>query len=238
MLTHPATVLYDARHVNDFDARLLGVQRELVETWLASEAAIRTAERYLRWRGVDADPTDVCNEAWVRMQESLDRRDVPLPSVTSADAAAAYCARVIDNLVRDRRRSLTRQQVDPIDEFRELASHTGVSSEDRVLDRMMVEQLLHVVARLGAQHRSCDGCPQAVVVATALEVIHMVLGGDDGGTRGRDWMDQIIHAALARVDQTERTDRAWDKRKSRCGRCVVELLAEAMNELTGGGDER
>jgi DNA-directed RNA polymerase specialized sigma24 family protein len=230
---------YHLCRVKASDAHLLGLQRDLIEAWLASDAAVRTAERYLRWRSVDADPAEICNEAWVRLNGSMKHRDSPLPAVTTTDDAAAYCARVIDNLVRDRRRAAHRRRIDPLDDFQDLATGTGVStSEERVLDRMLIEQLLHVVADMGTRTAPCEGCPRAVVVATALEVVHMVLAGDEGGPRGREWMDQHIHTALARVDSAERTERAWDKRKSRCGRCVVELLGAAMAEVTGDVDER
>ena len=219
--------------MTETEQRLLAAQRALIESWITSPDARITASRYLRWRNLDVDPTEVCNEAWVRLTASLDRRAEPLPAVTTSADAAAYCARVIDNLVRDRRRSALRTEADPLEGIPELAL-PSTTHTDGVLDRIMVEQLLHLVAHRGTAGITCEGCPATVVVATALEVLHMVLAGDDGGDRGRDWFDRIVHTALARVDEVERNERAQDQRKSRCGRCVIDVLANAMRDIAGG----
>lgn len=231
-------VPYARRLVTDAERQLLGLQRNLVIEWITSGDAVDAARRYLRFHGVDDDPRDVCNEAWVRLTASLDRRTEPLPSVTSESDAAAYCSRVLDNLVRDRRRAASRRSSTSLDELGEIAlpMTTGDASAP-VLDRVMVEQLLLAVAARGPQMVRCAGCPAEVVVATALECLHMVLAGDEGGDRGRDWFDRVLHTALVRVDSSERSDRAQDQRKSRCGRCVTELLGTVMHEIIGGPDE-
>jgi hypothetical protein len=229
-------VAYHLTLVTDSERQLLATQQSLIEEWIASDEARAAAERYLRWRGLGGDPAEICNEAWMRLTGSLQRRDEPLPAVTSINDAAAYCTRVIDNIVRDRRRAALRAASSPLDGLAELTAATGGSThESQVLDRVMVEQLLHLVASRGVGDVRCDGCPPAVVVATALEVLHMVLAGDEGGERGRDWFDRIVHTALGRVDGGDRTERAQDQRKSRCGRCVVDLLGSAMREITGEG---
>jgi len=108
--------------------------------------------------------------------------------------------------------------------------HSGVSLR-------LVEQLLLAVAARGTHMVRCQGCPPELVVTTAMECLHMVLAGDDGGDRGRDWFDRVLHTALSRVDTSDRSDRAQDQRKSRCGRCVTDLLGATMNEILGGNDE-
>lgn len=236
MATLPAghgRVAYHLALVTETEQRLLAAQRALIESWITSSDPRTTASRYLRWRNLNVDPNEVCNEAWMRLTASLDRRTEPLPAVTSSADAGAYCARVIDNLVRDRRRIALRTEADPLEGIPELALPSAANT-DRVLDRVMVEQLLHLVAHRGTSGITCDGCPATVVVATALEVLHMVLAGDDGGDRGRDWFDRIVHTALSRVDEAERNERAQDQRKSRCGRCVIDVLAAAMCDITGG----
>lgn len=214
---------------------LLQRQRMLIAEWLASEAAVTTAKRYLRWRSLDDDPTEVCNEAWVRTTTALDRRSAPLPDVTTLDDAAAYAARTIDNIVRDRLRRLTRRGDAHVEDLPELLLATGDDGhEARIVDRVLIEQLLVIVASKAATPDRCPGCPGAVVVATALEVLHMVLAGDEGGDRGRAWIDRLIHTALERTDaHTPASDRAGDQRKSRCGRCVIDLLSAALRDLLG-----
>lgn len=221
--------------MSDLARDLLQRQRSLLADWLASEAAVSTAKRYLRWRALDDDPTEVCNEAWVKVTAALDRRTVPLPDVATVDDAAAYAARTIDNLVRDRRRRLTRRGDARVEDLPELVLTTGDDGhETRVVDRVLLEQLIEVIGRRAVTPPTCAGCPGTVVVATALEVVHMVLAGDEGGDRGRAWIDRLIHTALERTDgHSAASDRAQSQRKSRCGRCVIEVLSDALSELLG-----
>jgi DNA-directed RNA polymerase specialized sigma24 family protein len=223
--------------LSDLAHDLLQRQRALIAEWLASESAASTAKRYLRWRGLDDDPNEVCNEAWVRITAALDRRGAPLPDVATVDDAAAYAARTIDNLIRDRRRRLARRGDARVDDIPELVLTTGDDGpETRVVDRVLLEQLIEVLGRRAAAPPSCAGCPGAVVIATALEVVHMVLAGDEGGDRGRAWIDRLIHTALERTDaHVPASDRAQSQRKSRCGRCVVDVLSDALREVLGDG---
>jgi DNA-directed RNA polymerase specialized sigma24 family protein len=221
--------------LSDLAHDLLQRQRALIAEWLASETATSTAKRYLRWRGLDDDPTEVCNEAWVRITAALDRRGHPLPDIATIDDAAAYAARTIDNLIRDRRRRLTRRGDTRVEDIPELVLTTGDDGhETRVVDRVLLEQLIEVIGRRAATPPGCVGCPGTVVVATALEVVHMVLAGDEGGDRGRAWIDRLIHTALERTDgHAAASERAQSQRKSRCGRCVIEVLSDAMRDLLG-----
>ena len=220
------------------ERQLLDLQRQLVLEWIASGDAVDAANRYLRFHGLNDDPNEVCNEAWIRLTSSLDRRVEPLPNVTSSSDAAAYSSRVLDNLVRDRRRAASRRASVSLEGLNELAlpAMTGDATSP-IVDRVMVEQLLLAVAARGTHMVRCQGCPPELVVTTAMECLHMVLAGDDGGDRGRDWFDRVLHTALSRVDTSDRSDRAQDQRKSRCGRCVTDLLGATMNEILGGNDE-
>ena len=221
--------------LSDLVHDLLQRQRTLIAEWLASEPAVITAKRYLRWRTLDDDPAEVCNEAWVRITTALDRRAAPLPDVATLDDAAAYAARTIDNIVRDRRRRLTRRGDAHVEDLPELLLTAGDDGhEAHVVDRVLIEQLLVIVASKAGAPDRCPGCPGEVVIATALEVLHMVLAGDEGGDRGRAWIDRLIHTPLERTDaHTPASDRALDQRKSRCGRCVIDLLSAALRELLG-----
>lgn len=210
----------------------LAQQRALLDAWLQSDDAMATARRLLARRGVDASPADLVNDAWVRITESIARRTEPYPDLTEPRHAARFGARVLDNLSRDRLRSgVRRREVELLDTFADERSDQAASDT-----RMMLQHLLAAVAARAEQLEPCPGCPDEVVAAAALELIHLVLTGHDGGDRGRTWIDQMLYLALDRVDGgVSRTDAAASQRKARCGRCIDGLLRAGAADLVGAG---
>lgn len=210
--------------------------RDLLTTWLESDDALATATRLVRRRGLSASPQELVNEAYLRMRRSFDERERDTPSLSHPSEAARYGARMIDNLARDMVRArLRRPQLERFDDGDLGLAHDSDGDElGRVEQRVLVEQLLHAVSRRATQHIACHGCPSEVVAAAALEVVHLVLNGVDGSTRGRTWFDQMIHAALERVDPyMPPSEAARNQRKSRCGRCAADLLSTSMTDLIG-----
>ena len=206
--------------------------RDLLTAWLESADALATATRLVRRRGLSVSGPDLVNEAYLRMRRRFDDR-VDTPRFTDLRDAARYGARMLDNLSRDLLRSRRRGPV----LVRLDDGDVALSDGDEVGDverRILVEQLLRVVARRATEHIACHGCPSEVVAAAALEVVHLVLSGHDGTDRGRTWFDQMIHAALSRVDPyVAPSDAARNQRKSRCGRCAADLLSASMSDLIG-----
>jgi hypothetical protein len=229
----------DARVDRPLADEVIERQRRLLLDWLSSDDAVSTAGRLLRRRDLDAPADDLINEAWVRIVASLERRSQPLPDLDTPASAARYAARVLDNLARDRLRArITRREVSLEQAMLGTAS-TSVGSgspgpEQAAVDRILLEQLLHAVAHRAVDGVRCAGCPGEVVAAAALEVIHMVLLGDEGGERGRSWMDRVLRSAIERVDPAHPVSPgARDQRVSRCGRCASDLLAAGMADLMG-----
>lgn len=207
---------------------------DLLTTWLNSADALAAATRLVRRRGLAVSAPELINEAYLRMRRSFDQRGDDAPLLTHPGEAARYGARMLDNLSRDLVRSYVRgPQLERFDDGDvRLAADDG--DLGRVEQRVLVEQLLHAVARRATEHIACHGCPSEVVAAAALEVVHLVLNGVDGSTRGRTWFDQMIHAALERVDPyVARSEAARNQRKSRCGRCAADLLSTSMADLIG-----
>jgi hypothetical protein len=207
---------------------LLATQRQLLEDWLHTDDARQTAARLIRRRGLSRSADELISEAWLRIQRAFGRRDEPYPSIETSDDAARFAARVLDNLSRDWRRSDSRgsgvEFVEPD------VPHDGGTSG--IEERMLISQLLHVVALRATTDTHCPGCPAEVVAGTALEVLHLVLNGHDGGGDGRTWIDQVLYAALDRIDgDPDRTEAARAQRKSRCGRCVMALLEAGLRDL-------
>lgn len=207
------------------------VASDLLTTWLNSADALATATRLVRRRGLSVSPQELVNEAYLRMRRRFDDSDTPA-ALPDLQAAARYGARMLDNLSRDLVRSRLRgPQLERLDDGDLALADDGAS---RVEHRVLVEQLLRAVARRATDHIACHGCPSEVVAAAALEVVHLVLSGHDGADRGRTWFDQMLNAALERVDpHVASSSAARDQRKSRCGRCAADLLNTSMSDLIG-----
>lgn len=222
-------------------ATRLETQRALLQTWVTSPEARALAVMLVRRRRLTSSPDELISEAWLRIMRSFRTRTEPLPEMNTLVDAQRYCARVIDNLCRDAGRRTMRSRessLDVLTEERNLQPVTATDPIDEANNRLMVERLLMVLGAHVDKGFRCPGCPTHVAAATAFEVLHMVLAGVDGEQRGRNWWDQLLYTALDRVDPPE-GDRsvsaaATAQRKSRCGRCVTELLNAALSSSIGG----
>lgn len=223
-------------------------QSQLLEHWIMSPAAHVVATQILRKRSLSYAPNELIHEGWIRLQRSMASRTEPLPEMSDLTSAARYCLRVLDNLSRDWvRTSLRRQEISVSSEqLTTTADHQTLHSDrmdptdpHRIVEtRLLLEQLVHKVAERAERGIDCVACPPEVVVATALEILQMALAGIQPGDQGRDWIDQLMYSALDRVaSEPAASTAARTQRKSRCGRCVMELLNAGMLDL-GGGDSQ
>ena len=209
----------------------LDEQRQLFTDWLTSADARQCARRLVYRYRVPSEADDVLSECWARLSTALQRRGEPYPGIVDAKTATRFAYRTLDNLCRDlARASRRRGEVVPLHDDKVVlfgADHYG-----SVEQRLLLEQLLATVGRIIAEHRHCAGCPAEVAAAAALEAIHLMLRGDVGDESGRTWLDRILYQALENVDgNDDRTAEARRQRKSRCGRCASELLAEGLISL-------
>lgn len=214
-------------------------QRALLESWVQSSEALQLAGAVIRRRGLEQSPAELISEAWLRIMRSFENRTEPLPSMSSSQEAARYGARIIDNLCRDHARRSMRRRETSLDLMLESRGDSAAPSIAPIEDadaRLMLEQVLIALGRTIESGFRCPGCPNHIAASTALEVIHMVLAGEDGDTRGRTWLDQLMYVALEKVDPqpAEKSPSAQSQRKSRCGRCVTELLNTALTVTLGG----
>lgn len=214
-------------------------QRALLESWVQSPEALQLASAVIRRRGLEQSPAELISEAWLRIMRSFENRTEPLPSMSSSQEAARYGARIIDNLCRDHARRSMRRRETSLDLMLESRGDSAAPSIAPIEDadaRLMLEQVLIALGRTIESGFRCPGCPNHIAASTALEVIHMVLAGEDGDTRGRTWLDQLMYVALEKVDPqpAEKSPSAQSQRKSRCGRCVTELLNTALTVTLGG----
>ncbi len=217
----------------------LNDQRDLLLEWFKSADARKFCEATARRHRLNLEADELISEAWLKLTRSFKARTEPLPAMSTTEEATRYGARIIDNLCRDIARKNLRRKETSLE-----VMMTGTGNEpaptlnptEDADTRMLLEQVLIVLGRNIEKGFTCPGCPNHVAAATALEIIHMVLVGGDGASQGRNWLDQLLYAALEKVDPqpAQRSDSARTQRKSRCGRCVTELLTSALTTTLGG----
>lgn len=205
----------------------------LLEAWLRSDDARATASRLIVKYRLSLDPSDLVNEAWVRLVSSVRRGNMSFADMQGPADAAKYAYRTLDNLCRDhvrRRRSVG--EIVPIDdEPARLPVMEG--GYDAVEQREFLERLLFAVSATIMGRPLCSGCSKGVAEAAALHAIHLMLGGVDSPDTNRPWLDQLLYRALETVDpaHADRSPDARRQRKLRCGKCAKDILADGLQAM-------
>lgn len=199
-----------------------------IMSWMSGGEANDWCVRCCRRYGLPPDMTgDVLSATWIRLRRALDRRDQPFESMSDAQSAARYAARACENTAIDFSRSARRhtESVEPIDNDAE--GGAGLDSLPLVESRVSLEELRRVVVGLARDGTPCGGCPDDVVLASALWIINAQIIGDSGS------LSDLLYESLTVVDPMFPSDRgdAARQRKSRCGRCVVSLLKRAIETM-------
>lgn len=209
-------------------ALTLDEQRQMLEERLISAEARSYASRLVNRRNPGHSPTDVIDEAWLRINQMIGRRDVPMAGIGSAAEAARYIARTLDNVSRDLARQETRRQL--------LAAHLAAGVDQVHSDASLHSSalLLQVLGAIGERSRlgvECRGCESALVTSSALETIHLIAEGHGDGSGSRI-LDEILHEALSRMaPHLSTSSAARRQRKARCGPCVRELIEASLADL-------
>ncbi|MEY4366542.1 MAG: hypothetical protein RLZZ305_1886 [Actinomycetota bacterium] len=207
----------------------------MIQLWLGTDEARRHAGIFARRAGIGNEADDVVAEAYLRVSDAMGRRTEPHPSMTEESHAARYAMRVLDNVCRDRRRTANRRAESPGVALENLPEETSQPTVLGLVDGPEVmEALLRKVGELAVAGFTCPGCNREVAAAMALEVVHIALSGRPVDGNGRTWLDRLLHTALLNVEgDLGRSETAQNQRKSRCGRCAVELLESAARHVTG-----
>jgi DNA-directed RNA polymerase specialized sigma24 family protein len=210
-------------------------QLRMIQLWLGTDEARRHAGIFARRAGIGNEADDVVAEAYLRVSDAMGRRTEPHPSMTEESHAARYAMRVLDNVCRDRRRTANRRAESPGVALENLPEETSQPTVLGLVDGPEVmEALLRKVGELAVAGFTCPGCNREVAAAMALEVVHIALSGRPVDGNGRTWLDRLLHTALLNVEgDLGRSETAQNQRKSRCGRCAVELLESAARQVTG-----
>lgn len=208
----------------EFHEQLLGV-------WLESDDAKDTAARLVVKYRLDTDPAELLNETWVRLTTSLRRRSAGLPEMNGLQDAAKYGFRTMDNLCRDRVRSRQRRSEIALIVDDSVSIPIVQGDFDSIEQQEFLRRLLHAVSRAISDRPRCAGCANGVAEAAALQVVHVLLADDDASDSNRPWLDQLLYRSLEIVDPdlSDRSPEARRQRKSRCGRCVRDILSQALS---------
>ena len=205
----------------------LDSQRAAILDWFGTSECKSWCVTCTRRAGLPLDMADdVRSETWVRVSQALSRRFESFPDMPDPSSAHRYAARACERTAIDlarttRRRGLQVSFDEQIDESTILDSINGLVSS---VELDLWRRTILAVARSGSR---CSGCQDDVVVAAALRVLNSLGMGDRGS------MGELLYEALAEVDDRRSDDRspAARQRKSRCGRCVVELLRATAYQL-------
>lgn len=192
--------------------------------WFETRESVQWSEVCCRRHGLPTDMAgDVHSESWVKVRLSLSRRIEAFPHLHDQVSAHRYAAR-----------SMQRTSIDISRTARRIESRTHVM-DDQHIDPKVLEQMRLVddsvtldrwrraVINYARHDLSCSGCPSDVVFAAALKLLAMLQIGDQGS------ISDLMYEALQEVDDdfpNEKSDAAR-QRKSRCTRCVLNLLRDA-----------
>ena len=209
----------------------LAAQVEAMESWLTGPDGQRAASRLVRKYGIPDDPRDVASAALLRIRGLTNRRNTPLPSINSPEDAARYAYRTVSNTAIDIARRSTREKSMLMNVL--LLSPAAPSVESEATAKVFVETMFTKVSEIVARDVSCPGCQQQIVLAATTEILHLVLiEGESEGTRGQTWFDDVIYETVDRFTQGMGIlPAARRQRKSRCKRCVMDLIALGLSEL-------
>jgi len=209
----------------------LATQAEAMESWLVSSAGQLAAARLVRKYGLPDDPRDISSTALLRIRGLTSRRNGPLPSINSDEEAARYAYRTVSNVAIDIARRSTREKSMLMNVS--LLSPAAPSVESEATAKVFVETMFTKVSEIVARDVTCPGCQQQFVLAATTEILLLVLiEGEFEGTRGQTWFVFVIYETVERFAQGMGIlPAARRQRKSRCKRCVMDLIALGLSEL-------
>ena len=202
----------------------LSTQISAILGWFETRESALWSEVCCRRYGIPSDMAgDVHSESWIKVRSALSRRSEQFSQLHDQVSGNRYAAR-----------SMQRTAIDIARTVRRIESRSQVM-DDELLDPAVLEQMRQVddsvtIERwrrsvvIHARHDlNCSGCPHDVVFAAALKLLALMQIGDQGS------ISDLMYEVLQDIDDdfpAEKSDAAR-QRKSRCTRCVLNLLRDA-----------
>jgi len=205
-------------------------QRDAMLAWAVSEVGLAAAQRLARRYGLNNEADDLVSMTLEKITRSFARRAEPLPDVANDDQAIRYAYRAMANLAIDLARR-NRQESKALVSVARIAP-TQPGTDQTATSLVFIEELLSALHRVTSSGFTCKGCNNRVTYAAATEVLYLALleGGD--AAIGQSWLDDVIYSVVDRYEiGMSRSAAAQRQRRSRCRRCVMELLQAALSAI-------
>lgn len=202
----------------------LATQISAILSWFETRESAVWSEVCCRRYGIPSDMAgDVHSESWIKVRSALSRRSEQFPQLHDQVSGNRYAARSMQrtaiDIARTVRRVESRSQV--MDD--QLLDPAVLEQMSQVDDSVTIERWRRSVVTHARHDLNCSGCPNDVVFAAALKLLALMQIGDQGS------ISDLMYEVLQDIDDdfpAEKSDAAR-QRKSRCTRCVLNLLRDA-----------
>ena len=205
---------------------ILSTQIAAILSWFETSDSAQWSEVCCRRQGLPSDMAgDVHSDSWVKVRSALSRRSVAFPLLHDQISAHRYAARSMQrtaiDIARTVRRIESKSQV--IDD--QQADHSVLEHMRQVDDSLTIDRWRRAVVAHARHDMNCSGCPSDVVFAAAIKLLAMLQIGDQGS------ISDLMYEVLQEVDDDFPADKsdAARQRKSRCSKCVLNLLRDAAD---------
>ena len=198
--------------------------------WVRSEAGRDAAARLVRKYGLAEEPLDLVSITSEKINASLSRRTERIPSVYTNEDATRYAYRTMSNSAIDlgRRR---RNESSALSSIAAIAP-TTLGTEQTVISQVFIEELFSALHRVSNKGFQCPACNNKITYAAATEVLHFALIEGSDAVAGESWFDDVINSVINRYESgMSRSTAAQRQRRSRCKKCVMQLLQASLNHI-------
>jgi hypothetical protein len=208
----------------------LSQQRDTMLAWAVSEVGSAAAHRLARKYGLINEADDLVSMTLEKITRSFARRPEPLPDVENDDQAIRYAYRAMANLAIDLARRKRQESKALVSVARITPTQTG--TDQTATSQVFIEELFSALHRVTSSGFTCNACNDRVTYAAATEVLHLALLEGSDAAVGQSWLDDVIYSVVDRYEiGMSRSAAAQRQRRSRCRRCVMELLQAALSTI-------
>ena len=205
-------------------------QLEAMTHCAQSQSGLDAALRLIRKYGLTEDPRDVAAMATEKLTLALNRRSQPLPAVDSPEGAIRYAYRSMSNLTIDLARRRKSESSALVSMARIVSPPPG--PEQSATSQVFIEELFTALHHVTSAGFTCSTCNDKVTYAAATEVLHLALLEGSDAAAGETWFDDVIYSVVDRYkDGMSGSLAAQRQRRSRCKRCVMELLQASLAHI-------
>jgi len=208
----------------------LAQQRDAMLAWAISEVGSAAAQRLARKYGLNNDADDLVSMTLEKITRSFARRPEPLPDVGNDDQATRYAYRAMANVAIDLARRKRQESKALVSVARITPTQPG--TDQTATSQVFIEELFSALHRVTSSGFTCKACNDRVTYAAATEVLHLALLEGSDAAVGQSWLDDVIYSVVDRYEiGMSRSAAAQRQRRSRCRRCVMELLQAALSAI-------